>query len=72
MGQAAAALTEFESALKSTPNRYRGYLGVARASNAVGNRAKAVEYYGKLVGLAKNADSERQEVQEAKAFLAGR
>ena len=39
---------------------------------AGGNRAKAAEYYGKLVELAKNADAERQEVREAKAFLARR
>jgi tetratricopeptide (TPR) repeat protein len=70
MGQPAAALVEYETALKATPNRYRGILGVARAADAAGDRAKAVEYYGKLVELAKNADTERQEVQEAKAFLA--
>jgi tetratricopeptide (TPR) repeat protein len=72
IGQAPAALVEYETALKATPNRYRGYLGVARAADAAGNRAKAVEYYGKLVDLAKNADAERQEVREAKAFLARR
>jgi len=72
MGQAPAALVEYETALKATPNRYRGFLGVARAADAAGNRAKATEYYGKLVDLAKNADAERQEVREAKAFLARR
>ena len=72
MGQAPAALVEYETALKATPNRYRGYLGVARAADAAGNRAKAFEYFGKLVELAKNADAERQEIREAKAFLAQR
>jgi tetratricopeptide (TPR) repeat protein len=72
MGQASAALVEYETALKATPNRHRGYLGVARAADAAGNRAKAVEYYGKLVNLAKNADAERQEVRDAKVFLARR
>jgi tetratricopeptide (TPR) repeat protein len=72
LGQAPAALIEYETALKATPNRYRGYLGVARAADAAGNRAKAIEYYGKLVDLAKTADAERQEVREAKAFLARR
>src|SRR5262249_3999901 len=70
MGQASAALTEYETALKATPNRYRGYLGIARAADAAGDRAKAVAYYGKLIELAKNADGERPEVREAKAFLA--
>ena len=71
-GQPAAALSEFETALKQTPNRYRAFLGIARAANAAGDRQKASEYYGKLVDLAKNADTERQETREAKEFLAQR
>jgi tetratricopeptide (TPR) repeat protein len=72
VGEPAAALKEYETALKQTPNRYRAYWGAARASDAVGNRAQASEYFGKLVNLAKSADTERPEVQEAKAFLAPR
>src|SRR5262249_29152277 len=72
MGQSAAALSEFETALKQTPNRYRAFLGIARAANAAGDRAKAAGYYGEPVELARNADGERQESREAKAFLAGR
>jgi tetratricopeptide (TPR) repeat protein len=72
VGDAAAALAQYEAALKATPNRYRGTLGVARAADASGDRAKAAEYYGKLIDLAKNADLERQEVREAKAFIARR
>jgi tetratricopeptide (TPR) repeat protein len=70
MGQSTAALSDFETALRQTPNRYRAFLGIARAANAAGNREKASEYYGKLVELAKNADTERQEIREAKEFLA--
>jgi tetratricopeptide (TPR) repeat protein len=69
-GQPAAALTEFETALKQTPNRFRAYWGAARAADAAGNGEKAREYFGKLVDLAKNADTERQEVRAAKTFLA--
>ena len=72
MGQTAAALVEYETALKQTPNRYRSFWGAARAADQAGNRSKASEYFGKLVELAKNADAERQEVMEAKAFLARR
>jgi tetratricopeptide (TPR) repeat protein len=72
MGQSAAALSEFETALKYTPNRYRTFLGIARAANAAGHSQKASEYYGKLVNLAKNADTEQPEIREAKAFLAKR
>jgi tetratricopeptide (TPR) repeat protein len=68
MGQSAEALKEFETALKQTPNRYRAFLGVARAADKSGDPAKASEYCGKLVDLAKNADTERQEIQEAKDY----
>jgi hypothetical protein len=61
MGEPAAALREFET------NRYRAFLGVSRAADATGDRAKATAYYGKLIELTKSADTERQEVTEAKA-----
>src|SRR5438270_68727 len=70
IGQGAAALAESETAIRQTPNRYRAFWGAARASDMGGNRAQASDYFGKLVNLAKNADTERPEVREAKAFLA--
>jgi tetratricopeptide (TPR) repeat protein len=72
MGQSKAALSEFDTALKATPNRFRVLLGIARAANAAGDHQMASEYYGKLVNLAKNADTERPETQEAKTFLGSR
>ena len=68
MGQPAAALNEFETALKQTPNRFRAFWGAARAADSAGDRQKASEYFDKLVDLAKNADTERQEIREAKAY----
>jgi tetratricopeptide (TPR) repeat protein len=72
MGDSAAALHAFETTLEQTPNRYRTFLGIARAANASGDRQKAAEYYGKLINLAKNADTDRPETQEAKAFIGKR
>lgn len=72
MGQAASALGEYEASLKETPNRYRGFWGAARAADAAGDRQKAADYYAKLVALSNNADTERPEMKEAKAFLANR
>jgi tetratricopeptide (TPR) repeat protein len=43
-GQPAAALAEYETALKQTPNRYRALLGIARAASVTGDRAKASEW----------------------------
>jgi tetratricopeptide (TPR) repeat protein len=69
VGQPTAAQTEYEMALKHTPNRYRALLGMARAAKASGDRKKASDYYVKVVSLAKNADTERPETAEAKLFL---
>jgi tetratricopeptide (TPR) repeat protein len=69
MGQPAAALKEYETALKDSPNRYRGFWGAARAADAAGDRPKATAYFAKLVELSRNADTERQEIRAAKASL---
>jgi tetratricopeptide (TPR) repeat protein len=69
-GQPAAALKEFETALKQTPNRFRAFSGAARAAESSGDHQKTSDYFGKLADLAKNADTERAEIREAKAFLA--
>src|SRR5215471_17675013 len=66
----AAALTEYEASLLSTPNRLRGLYGAAKAAEGTGNMEKARLYYGKLAELTKGADAGRSEIQEAKAFLA--
>jgi tetratricopeptide (TPR) repeat protein len=68
-GQAAAALAEYQHALKQTPNRYRGLYGAARAAEAAGDRQGAADYYGKLLALAKSGDGRRAELQRAQAFL---
>jgi tetratricopeptide (TPR) repeat protein len=72
MRQADSALREYEASLKETPNRYRGFWGAARAAEAAGNRQKTTDYHAKLVALAKNADTERPELAQAKAYLAKR
>jgi tetratricopeptide (TPR) repeat protein len=69
-GQASAALTEYEKALKQTPNRFRGLYGAARAAEASSNRKKATEYYSKLLDLTKKADASRPEIEKARAYIA--
>ncbi len=70
--QPAQALKEFETSARREPNRFRGLAGAARAAEMAGDQGKAAAFYAKLMALAKNADSERQEVRQAKAFLAAR
>src|SRR5256886_5199077 len=67
-GQPAAALNEFETALKQTPNRFRAFWGAARAADSAGDRQNASDSFGKLVNLASNADTERQEIRVARAY----
>jgi hypothetical protein len=70
MNRPAEALQAFETSERHDPNRFRGLYGAGKAAALAGDQAKAKRYYGKLVVLAQNADTERPEIIEAKAFLA--
>src|SRR5262245_21702924 len=70
MGRPASAVNRLGTAIKANPKRYRGFWGLGRAADAGGDREKATAFFGKLVELAKNGDTERRETREAKAFLA--
>lgn len=68
----AKALKEFETALRESPNRLRGYYGAAKAAELSGNIAKAQTFYGSLAALGAHADGERAELREAMTFLASK
>ena len=70
--QPAAALREFETSFKSTPQRFNGLYGAARAAQLTGNQIAARNYYRKLMQLVRGTDSDRPEINEAKVFLARR
>jgi hypothetical protein len=65
----AAALSEYEASLQSTPNRLRGLYGAAKAAQAAGQSEKATGYFRKLTELTRASDSDRAELREAKAFV---
>jgi tetratricopeptide (TPR) repeat protein len=76
--QPTAALPEFEASLRNAPNRFSGLYGAARAARLVADQSKlaadqkkAKTYYGQLLTLAREADTVRPEIEEAKAFLGG-
>ncbi|HVG29317.1 MAG TPA: hypothetical protein VM864_06310 [Pyrinomonadaceae bacterium] len=69
--QPIAALQEFETSLRSAPNRFNGLYGAARAARRAADQKRARTYYGNLLELCRRADSVRPEIEEAKAFLAG-
>lgn len=69
--QPAAALREFETSLRTAPNRFNGLYGAARAARLAADRRTAKTYYGRLVALCRQSDGRRAELEEAKNFLAG-
>jgi hypothetical protein len=69
-GMAKEALAVFEATMAKEPNRFNGYLGTAKAAQAMGDGAKAKETYGKLVTLAAGSSSERPTLAAARSFVA--
>ncbi len=69
-GQAKEALAAFDATMAKEPNRFNGYLGAAKAAQALGDTAKAKANYEKLVALAAGSDSDRPPLAAARAFLA--
>jgi hypothetical protein len=68
-GKHKEALAAFEATMKKEPNRFRGIYGAARAAEALGDRAKATAHYQALLEVAKDADSERAELVQAKKYV---
>ena len=63
------ALLVYEENLKERPNRFNGIYGAAIASEQSGNKEKAIFYFNQLIELTKNSDSDRLEIEKAKAFV---
>src|ERR1700733_4459041 len=64
------ALTAFEATMAKEPNRFNGYVGAAKAAQALGDTAKAKAMYEKLVALAAGSNSERPTLAAARVFVA--
>jgi tetratricopeptide (TPR) repeat protein len=69
-GMAKEALAAFEATMAKEPNRFNGYVGAAKAAQALGDTAKAKASYEKLVALAAGSDSQRPTLAAARAFVA--
>jgi hypothetical protein len=69
-GRPAEALAQFAATMAKEPNRFNGYLGAAKAAQALGDKAQAKADYERLVALASAADDDRPALADAKAFLA--
>jgi hypothetical protein len=69
LNQPKEALHEFEGTLLAEPNRFRSLFGAAQAAELSRDTGKARALYTKLVSLCDRADTQRPELQQAKAFL---
>ena len=67
----AQALKAFEAALKREPGRFWTLVGAAQAADGAGDSAKTKTYYSQLVAQTEHADSDREVLKKARAFLAG-
>ena len=70
LGKPEEALAAFETSLESSPNRFNGYYGAARASRQMEDLMKARKFYQKLLAVCENSDSIRPGLQEAREYLA--
>lgn len=71
LGRPAEALSEFETALAETPNRFRSVYGAARAAAKAGEADRARAHYARLLEITRTADSQRDELREAVAASGG-
>ncbi len=68
-GMAKEALAAFEASKAKEPNRFRGFLGAAKAAEKLGDRTAAKANYEKLVAMVGDGKSDRPEVAAARQYL---
>jgi hypothetical protein len=68
-GRAKEALVAFEATVVKEPNRFRGLYGAGRAAETAGARGRATTFYRQLIEVAGEADTDRAELQHARAFV---
>jgi tetratricopeptide (TPR) repeat protein len=64
------ALKEYQQSLTTSPNRFNGLAGAARAAELAGDRMKAAMFYSTLLKISASSDGQRPEIQRAKDFVA--
>ena len=70
MQQPQEALAEYETSLRTDPNRFNGLYGAARAAEITQQKEKAGRYYAQLLKNCDGVRSDRPELAEAKTMLA--
>jgi tetratricopeptide (TPR) repeat protein len=68
-GMAKEALSAFEATKAKESNRFRGFLGAAKAAEKLGDKVAAKANYQKLMALVGQSKSDRPEVAAASQYL---
>lgn len=71
MGRHAEALAEYEAVLERSPRRFNALYGAGRSAQLAGRSDAAAEHYADLLELADQADAGIEELESARAYLAG-
>lgn len=69
LNQPQEALVAYEQNLKVHPNRFNGIYGAAIAAKQLGDTKKTALYFGLLLELSENSNTERLEIKEAREFI---
>ena len=69
LNQPAQALPEFDTVLRTSPKRLNATYGAARSAELSGDRNKTNARYSELLQLCSHADTQRLEVQNARAYV---
>jgi tetratricopeptide (TPR) repeat protein len=68
-GMAKEALAAYQASMAKEPNRFNGFVGAAKAAQALGDKATAKADYEKLLAMA-DSNSDRPALAAARAFVA--
>ena len=66
------ALAEYETSLRTDPNRFNGLYGAAQAADMTQQKEKAAGYYAQLLKNCDGVQSDRPELTQAKTLLAAK
>jgi tetratricopeptide (TPR) repeat protein len=66
------ALVEYETSLRTDPNRFNGLYGAAQAAEMTQQKEKAAAYYAQLLKNCNGTMSDRPELAQAKTLLAAK
>jgi tetratricopeptide (TPR) repeat protein len=69
MGRYREAQTEYETALKRSPNRFNSLYGAGLAAELGNNKSRAVLYYKEIVKITETVKTDREQLKHAKLYL---